>query len=88
MKIKQEVIERIKGRSSEIKPKIMKEMNVTVQTVTFWINENKENGFLTCKAVLDIIAEVLNLTCKQILDKSNTPAPCHGQKSTTRMRMA
>ena len=77
MKIRQEVLERIRGRAKDIKPKITEEMGVTVQAVNYWINENKENGWLTCKPVLKIIGEALNLTDEEILTETEKqPETC------------
>lgn len=70
MKIRQEVLERMRGRSGDIKPRIIKEMGVTKQSVDYWFLHNKENGRLTCKPVLKIIGEVLNLTDDEILTEA------------------
>jgi len=72
MKIRQEVLERMKGRAKDIKPRIMDEMGVTKQAVDYWFAQNKENGWLTCKPVLIIIGETLNLTDEEILTESET----------------
>lgn len=67
MKIRQEVLERMKGRAKDIKPRLIKEMGVTKQAVDGWFRDNAENGKLTTKPVLLIISEVLNLTDEEIL---------------------
>lgn len=67
MKIRQDVMERIRGRSGDIKPRIIEELGVTRQSVEYWLKYNRENGRLTCKPVLKIIGEVLNLTDDEIL---------------------
>jgi hypothetical protein len=67
MKIRKEVLERMKGRARDIKPRIMEEMAVTKQAVDYWFAQNKDNGWLTCKPILLIIGDVLNLTDEEIL---------------------
>lgn len=67
MRIRKEVMERMRGRSREIKPRIISEMGVTKQSVDNWFKQNRDNGWLTSKAVLRIISEVLNLTDDEIL---------------------
>lgn len=67
MKIRQEVLERMRGRAKDIKPLIIAEMGVTKQSVDYWFAHNRENGRLTCKPILRIIGQVLNLTDDEIL---------------------
>jgi len=67
MKIRQEVLERMRGRAKDIKPRIQDEFGITRQAVDYWFRQNKENGWLTCKVCLRIIGEELNLTPDQIL---------------------
>ena len=79
MKIKQEVLERMKGRAKDIKPKIVEEMGVTKQAVDYWFAQNKENGWLTCKPVLIIIGKALNLSDEEILTESEISEPCESR---------
>lgn len=72
MKIRQEVLERMRGRAADIKPRIMDELGITRQAVDYWFAQNKENGRLTCKLCVRIIGEELNLTPEQILTEDIT----------------
>lgn len=67
MKIRTDIIERIRGRK-DIIPLIASEMRVKRSTVKTWLNFNLEDGSMTKTKVMAILREKLQLTDDQILE--------------------
>lgn len=67
MKLKTEIIERVRGRK-EIVPLISAEMGVSKNTVKAWLKRNADDGWLTTFKVLAILRDKLGLTDDQILE--------------------
>lgn len=67
MKLKVEIIERIKGRS-DIKRNLVNASKLNRYSVWRWLNDNEEDGPLTKIKFLEIISEGLNLTIPELLN--------------------
>lgn len=65
MKLKVEVIERLRGRR-DIKDKIVQDMDIVKSTLWRWMTLNEEDGPLTGFKCASIIADGLNLEVKDL----------------------
>lgn len=78
MVLKQEIIERIKGRGTELKLMFCDEMGgISIQAVNQALNKNRHNSWLVSKPILQIISNKLNTPEDQLVEETpKTKQPC------------
>lgn len=76
MKLKIEIIERLRGRR-DIKNKIVREMGIVKSTLWRWMCLNEEDGPLTSFKVASIIAEGLHLSLSDLYVDEPSNAECY-----------
>lgn len=76
MKLKVEIIERLRGRR-DIKQKITRDMGIVKSTLWRWMILNEEDGPLTAIKCASIIAEGLNVDLRDLYVEEPSNVECH-----------
>lgn len=76
MILKQEVIERIKGRT-DIKPLLVETLDLHISSINRILNENAPNGQLTTVAAVEVISRLLGVETSEVLTETEKQLePC------------
>jgi hypothetical protein len=76
MILKQEVIERIKGRT-DIKPLLVETLDLHISSINRILNENAPNGQLTTVAAVEVISRLLGVEASEVLTETEKQLePC------------
>lgn len=76
MKLKTEIIERLRGRR-DVKQRIAQEMGIVKSTLWRWMLLNEDEGPLTSYKCASIIAEGLNLSHSELYIEETIKEECH-----------